>query len=486
MITGISQNKGSFLLILGSLLTAVFMTAFLLLALSPLELAHAATPIYVRPDGDDALCNGMFNLPYTSNSDCAFATITYGISQVDLGGDLFVAGGTYNESVDLNREITVTMSGNITLTGNLVIQNGTLHAPWQTLSLGGDYSRTVPGVFEPGFGTLEMNGAAQQSIGGGSITSFYHLLINNPQNVQLDFNQSIFMTLTLQSGNLLLGSRRLELAPQAKIKGSFSASNMIVTENGMLCKYYREYDSVPPGGFVFTFPVGDRTGVPEYSPVRMTLNSGTLAETPRVCARVINARMPENYFPNHLLRYWVMSSQGISNISATMQFTYTQSDVSGTESLLQALQRVGQNWAIGSTVDAANNTFSIDSTAISTITAGGNFASITMDALDATVQNRDIVVDWHTTYEENVLGFNVYRSTTLTPNLKLNGAMIPSISGGAISPGGSYSFTDTTTGPGVLYNYWVEVVTTGGNEFFGPADAIWYSYLFLPMVNRAP
>ncbi|OQY95190.1 MAG: hypothetical protein B6D39_00220, partial [Anaerolineae bacterium UTCFX2] len=232
MIAGISQNKRAFLLILGSLLFAGFLTAFFLLAWSPVEPAHAATPIYVRTDGDDTLCNGMFDLPYTSGSDCAFATITYGISQVDLGGDLYVAGGTYNESLDLNREITLTISGNITLTGNLNIQNGTLNAPAGTLSLAGNYSRTAPGIFYNSLGTLEMNGSAQQSIGGGAVTSFHHLRINNPQNVRLDFTQSVFMTLTLQTGSLILGSNRLELAPQAKIVGSYSASNMIVAENG--------------------------------------------------------------------------------------------------------------------------------------------------------------------------------------------------------------------------------------------------------------
>jgi hypothetical protein len=486
MIAGISKNKRAFLLILGSFVIAGFLTAFFLLAWSPVEPAHAATPIYVRTDGDDTLCNGMFDLPYTSGSDCAFGSITYGISQVDLGGDLYVAGGTYNESLVLNREITVTMSGNTALTGNLNIQDGTLNAPAGTLSLAGNYSRTTPGVFKNGLGTLEMNGVVQQSIGGGSVTSFHHLLINNPQNVRLDFTQSVFMTLTLQSGSLLLGSNRLELAPQAKIVGSFSASKMIVAENGSLCKDYREYDPVPVEGFVFTFPIGDRTGTPEYSPAKMTLTSGTLAEYPRVCIRVVNARMSENYFPNHLLRYWVMSSNGISDISATMQFTYTQSDVVGTESLLLALQRNGQSWTSGLPVNAAKNTFSIDSTAFTTYTAGGNAASITMDAFNATVQDRNIIIDWHTTFEENVLGFNVYRSTTLTPNLKLNNVMIPSISGGAVSPGGPYSYTDTTTSPGVLYHYWVEVVTTGGTEYFGPVDAIRYSYLFLPMVNRAP
>lgn len=448
---------------------------------------NAATPIYVRTDGSDSQCNGQFDLPYSGGSaDCAFATITYGISQVDLGGDVNVSGGTYNESLVLNRAVTVTMSGNITLTGDLILQQGTLESTWQTLTLRGNYSRSASGSFIAGLGTLEMNGTSQQSIGGSAVSSFRHLVINNPQHVRLEFNESVFLTLTLQSGNLILGSNRLEFGPQGKVVGSFSASNMIVTSGtGTICKGWRENEIVPPGGLIFNFPVGDRTGTPEYSPARLTLTSGSFGSAPQVCLRVINQRKPENYFPYHLNRYWVMTSQNMTGVSSSIQFTYTQSDVVGVENELLALQYVGDEWEFGAPVNPTNNTFTKSASSFTSFTAGGNESLITINSFIATPLNGSIRLDWNTTYEENVLGFNVYRSTTSTPDQKLNGPMIPSVSGGSVSMGGSYTFTDTTASGGVLYNYWIQVVTSSSNEYFGPVEAIWFNALFLPRINRS-
>ncbi|MCC6956130.1 MAG: hypothetical protein IT316_04995 [Anaerolineales bacterium] len=465
---------------LGGILTLVYLAWW-----GPIESVRAATPIYVRPDGNDSLCNGQYNLPYSGNADCAFATITYGISQVDLGGFVYVAGGTYNESLVLNRAITVSMTSSLTLNGNIDLQQGALVAPQGTLTLTGNYARSPNGVFRSNQGTLVMNGASQQSIGGNAVTSFYHIVINNPQHVRLDFNESVFMTVTLQSGNLLLGSYSLEIAPQGKVVGSFSASNMIATHgNGMVCKVFRSDESVPPEGLTFDFPIGDRTGTPEYSPTKITLNSGTLLSYPRICVRVVNQRKTENFFPFHLLRYWVTNSKDINNISATTIFTYTQSDVVGTESLLHGIQYINHAWELGPFVNPANHSFTKTAASFSDFSAGGNNTTITITAFEATPLLNAIRLDWITTYEENVQGFNVYRSTTNTPNQKLNNTLIPSISGGGISPGGAYTFTDSTASPGVLYKYWVQVVTASTTEFFGPVEAIWYNYLFIPLIQR--
>ncbi|MCB0199699.1 MAG: right-handed parallel beta-helix repeat-containing protein [Anaerolineae bacterium] len=59
--------------------------------------AHAATPIYVRPGGDDALCNGTVDVDYSGGvaPNCAVQTIGQGVTLVDPGGTVFVRAGTY-------------------------------------------------------------------------------------------------------------------------------------------------------------------------------------------------------------------------------------------------------------------------------------------------------------------------------------------------------------------------------------------------------
>lgn len=88
------------------------MAHFFLLTLIAAPILHhtgasAATPIYVRPDGNDINCNGEVNSPATASPNCAFQTINYAISQVDTGGTVLVGAGTYIENIVVNRSIVM-------------------------------------------------------------------------------------------------------------------------------------------------------------------------------------------------------------------------------------------------------------------------------------------------------------------------------------------------------------------------------------------
>lgn len=102
----------------------------LVLVFSSVTPASAASPIYVRTDGDDTNCNGTTNAKYTSDSspNCAFKTIKKGITEVSAGGTVYVNDGTYIE--------------------NIVIQNKNL----KLLSLNGRSSTIIQGV--SGLGSL--------------------------------------------------------------------------------------------------------------------------------------------------------------------------------------------------------------------------------------------------------------------------------------------------------------------------------------------
>ena len=71
--------------------------------------ARAATPIYVRTDGDDTACNGTANAAYSPAAapNCALATIQEGVFIVDPGGTVLVGAGTYTLGVSIDRDVIV-------------------------------------------------------------------------------------------------------------------------------------------------------------------------------------------------------------------------------------------------------------------------------------------------------------------------------------------------------------------------------------------
>ncbi len=81
------------------------------LALGVFQSAAAATPIFVRPDGDDLACNGTVDADASAAPACAVKTIQKGISLADAGGVVNVAAGTYNEEVNINKQLTLQGAG---------------------------------------------------------------------------------------------------------------------------------------------------------------------------------------------------------------------------------------------------------------------------------------------------------------------------------------------------------------------------------------
>jgi hypothetical protein len=73
--------------------------------------ARAASPLYVRIDGDDAICNGQYDAPATGAPNCAFATVGKGVAEVDTGGTIIVGTGVYTENVSIDRDLTLQGAG---------------------------------------------------------------------------------------------------------------------------------------------------------------------------------------------------------------------------------------------------------------------------------------------------------------------------------------------------------------------------------------
>jgi hypothetical protein len=105
--------------------------------------ARAASPIYVRPDGHDTLCNGTTNDPYPGSGgpglDCAVSTIQNGIDLVDPGGTVNVATGTYTENVSVSQNLTLQGAG----ASSTVVDGG---GTGGVFSIGSGYTVTISSV----------------------------------------------------------------------------------------------------------------------------------------------------------------------------------------------------------------------------------------------------------------------------------------------------------------------------------------------------
>ena len=87
--------------------------------------------------------------------------------------------------------------------------------------------------------------------------------------------------------------------------------------------------------------------------------------------------------------------------------------------------------------------------------------AVTLSLFSAIPQSGHILLQWETALEINMLGYNLYRSTTLDgEKVRLNPTLLPT---GAIGGegGASYEFIDLSVQPGETCYYWLEFVEIG-------------------------
>lgn len=113
-----------------------------------------------------------------------------------------------------------------------------------------------------------------------------------------------------------------------------------------------------------------------------------------------------------------------------------------------------------------------------------NPTAVTVSGFDASPVNRDILVQWQTLTETDLLGFNIYRSSQPAGvQEKLNNTFIPAKELG--NPlGASYEFPDTTALAGQTYYYWLEMVYTTGNQMLDThAQATANHIAYIPFIK---
>jgi hypothetical protein len=166
---------------------------------------------------------------------------------------------------------------------------------------------------------------------------------------------TVTTSLALTSGIIDLDTFTMTLESLATI-ASASSSNYVIADNafgGILRKRYTATGS-------FTFPIGDKTGTMEYSPMTMNFTAGTFSSA-YIGASVNDSKHPNMTASTHFIsRYWVLSRTGTFT-SPTYTFTgiYLAADVNGSpEATSQSQQWDGTVWSMVGTSPIGGNTVS--------------------------------------------------------------------------------------------------------------------------------
>jgi hypothetical protein len=180
-----------------------------------------------------------------------------------------------------------------------------------------------------GNGTIEFSGTTAQSATGQNTIGT--LVVNNPAGIDLNGNTAVNTALSLQGGHIRLGSNNLILGSTASVSGTPSSSAMVVaTGTGELRKSFS-------GVGTFTFPVGDNSGTPDYTPVTITFAGGTFSSENYLGVKLANSAFPGSS-GNYLSRYWELRQNGITNPQCNAVFQYVDSDVVGDENSISGAQ----------------------------------------------------------------------------------------------------------------------------------------------------
>ena len=101
------------------------------------------------------------------------------------------------------------------------------------------------------------------------------------------------------------------------------------------------------------------------------------------------------------------------------------------------------------------------------------------------LETTSVKLSWETVSDSSILGFNVYRSDEITPDLvKINPEMVLVYEPGAME-GNQYSYTDADVEFGQTYTYWIDVVDLETlTSRYGPVTQTAGFKVFVPILQR--
>ncbi|HPH81981.1 MAG TPA: hypothetical protein PL185_05390, partial [Flavobacteriales bacterium] len=280
-------------------------------------------------------------------------------------------------TIATSRTFVVTLGGTLNLNNGLVINgtltnNGALYCGANLITGTGTFTQTSAITSTLGIGHADginlvatglvgnirtsvrtfgvnanfiYNGSVAQSTGTGLPATYgianAFITIDNSNGVSLtqalSINNIANTGLNVLNGSILLGNFNLTIPASASLNITPSVSSMIITNGtGLLIRGLPVVTA--PATYSILFPLGEQTGVTEYSPV--TLNFTSNATATNIGLRVVDAREPNDALStDYLTRHWVLTNAtATATYALTANFTYVAADVVNTESNLELNQ----------------------------------------------------------------------------------------------------------------------------------------------------
>lgn len=249
---------------------------------------------------------------------------------------------------------------------------------------------------------LVLSGTSSQDLSG--ISSVDGLTLSGGGDVVLKNNLSLTGRLALYGGRLLLGDYDLTLPVAGGINGTPSSSAMVVTNgSGAMIRNWNGMGN-------YHYPVGDIDGTADYSPIIVSITSGSFSSA-QIGVRVVDAKHPQNSSTtDYLTRWWELEASGVSGFSGSVTGTYVNADVTGTESNLYTGIWTGSGWQILSNVTVSANIAHGAISSFGDVTAGEAVAvPVELIAFSGVCKGSAVILQWETATELNSQSFDVER-----------------------------------------------------------------------------
>jgi hypothetical protein len=237
---------------------------------------------------------------------------------------------TYN-NLSLNNTAGTTGFAGLTVTGLIEVKAGTFTSSstynnvqidsgatlaataGSTINVSGSWTNNG-GTFTPNTGTVNFNGAATQTIGGTSASTFNNLTDSNSAGLTLGQNETVNGVLALTSSDINTGANTLTMPATGTSTGTFDVIGN-VKRTGFVS-----------GGSANTLSFGNPNN-------QITINSGTVPTdiTVNLAKQVPTGTFGGNNFgfPNAVQRTYIITPTGGSSISATLRLHYLDSELNG-------------------------------------------------------------------------------------------------------------------------------------------------------------
>lgn len=189
------------------------------------------------------------------------------------------------------------------------------------------------------YGTFTYNSGNTQKI---LPATYKNLTVNGAGDKTLYGNTTVNSVLTLSNGLVYTSGYTLTIGTSSS-NGSISGGNsscylVAYDNNGTIGSVKRFVNS----NASYTFPVGDATN---YTPLTFVLSAGTLTSAYlTVYTKAIKIPGLNTDITSYINRYWDVSPSGISSPTYDISYTYTDSDIVGSETGMLPIRKSGSLW----------------------------------------------------------------------------------------------------------------------------------------------